>query len=727
MAQAARLTQLARDIMGGWANGREANARHALEQHPEIAQRKSLAVELAYEEFCRRRAAGENVERKGFCAQFPQFQASLLRRLEVDEFFEGQGSFTLGDGCLVRWPELGEEVLCYRLVEKLGEGAIGRVYRAEDLSLSQRPVVIKLSAVGLREAETLSKLEHPHVVPVYAADIDPAWGLTCLCMPYLGRMTLQDWLDELLRCDALPDRMTPLFDNLVGSGILPASGEPDEGLHRSELVEGTLRWSLQLAQALAHTHARQIYHLDLKPSNVLVTHRLSVMLLDFNLSVAGEMAASTLGGTLPYMSPEQLESLFLPESSARPKIDGRADLFSLGVLLYQLLTRRLPFELSDHGGDPLAAAIELRELQARPRVPLREINPSIDEDVGALIDQCLAEDRSARPVSAAAFGDAVQAILDQWGTAARWVRKHRRWFLSGAAASVVGLAMGGAALAAREPEQRRVRREAWEHFQGGENDAALERFNRLIALDDNDHDAWFGRGLTRLRLRDGTNVIDDFFQASRLQADGRYHAYAGYCLAHAPNWPAALKLLQQAVDAGFSTAEVWNDIGFCAERTSSWSIADAAFRRASLIDPHLAAPWHNQIRMRLRNIQSLAPLSPEQAAKLIEQAVTLDPRSADLAYDSICLLLKSFPEQASADRILELCTAAIANGCTFDRLSRIPFLGPLARDPRFLRLKDASAGAYHPTVLLLDPQGDEQITWQVAKLHQLVPAGSSRS
>ena len=91
-------------------------------------------------------------------------------------------------------PEVGETIAGFRLVEELGRGSFARVFRAEERHLADRPVAMKVTRTGSREPQTLARLQHTHIVPVYSYRTDPATGLHLLCMPYLGRLTLaQCW------------------------------------------------------------------------------------------------------------------------------------------------------------------------------------------------------------------------------------------------------------------------------------------------------------------------------------------------------------------------------------------------------------------------------------------------------------------------------------------------------------------------------------------------------
>ena len=93
-------------------------------------------------------------------------------------------------------PEAGQTIVGFRLVEELGRGAFARVYLAEEQHLADRPVALKVMRTGSREPQTLARLQHTHIVPVYSYRTDPATGLHLLCMPYLGRITLLQVLDH---------------------------------------------------------------------------------------------------------------------------------------------------------------------------------------------------------------------------------------------------------------------------------------------------------------------------------------------------------------------------------------------------------------------------------------------------------------------------------------------------------------------------------------------------
>src|SRR5207247_3990759 len=127
------------------------------------------------------------------------------------------------------------------------------------------------------------------------------------------------------------------------SSVPPATLKRLEGF---TYVEAVVWLGCCLADGLAHAHERGILHRDLKPANVLLTDDGQPMLLDFNLSedvkLRGSVAAARMGGTLPYMAPEQLQAF---QDQRRVSFDGRSDIYALGVLLFELLTGRHPFTI----------------------------------------------------------------------------------------------------------------------------------------------------------------------------------------------------------------------------------------------------------------------------------------------------------------------------------------------------------------------------------------------
>jgi serine/threonine protein kinase/WD40 repeat protein len=262
----------------------------------------------------------------------------------------------------------------YDILEEIGRGGMGVVYRAFDRTL-HRVVALKLMAPELavsatarerfkRESIAIAAVSHDHVVTIHG--VGEFSGLPYLVMQYVPGLSLQQRLDE--------------------GGPLP--------------VKEVLRIGMQTALGLAAAHAQGIVHRDVKPANVLLENGLQrVKITDFGLARAGDDASLTqsgvLTGTPQYMSPEQ--------ALAEP-VDYRSDLFSLGSVLYTLCTGRPPFR----AGGPLAVLKRVAEDTPRP---IREINPEVPEGLEAIVNRLMEKHPIDRFQSAAEVARLLEAHL----------------------------------------------------------------------------------------------------------------------------------------------------------------------------------------------------------------------------------------------------------------------------------------------------------------------------
>jgi len=274
----------------------------------------------------------------------------------------------------------------YELLSVLGQGGFARVYRAKDRRLDRLVAikVIRPDVMGTKEfvdsfrneSIALAKLRHPGIVPIY--DIRERGGLIYYVMPLVQGTTLEARMGRT--------RLPPLESRRILS---------------------------ELADALAAAHRGKMMHLDIKPANVFLEGELQkVLLMDFGLAKAltDEVEESTAGpvvGTPEYMSPEQARGL--------PEIDFRADIYSLGIIGYRMLTGRPPFRGRD-AADTLA-----KQINEAP-VPLRELNPTIPKGLADAIMRCLQKDPWERFPNALDLRGALEAVTFFSGSGAMAAR-----------------------------------------------------------------------------------------------------------------------------------------------------------------------------------------------------------------------------------------------------------------------------------------------------------------
>ena len=270
----------------------------------------------------------------------------------------------------------------YEVLDEIGHGAMGTVWRARD-PLIERTVAIKTVAIAklrqddadaetrfLREAQSAGRLSHPNIVTIF--DVGETDELAYIAMEYLPGATLRD---------------------VMNNGPMP--------------LDLALDTTLQMAEALAFAHEHGVIHRDVKPANVVVTGRNGrIKLTDFgiaHLTNSGHTLAGQMLGSPRYMSPEQ---------AMGREVDGRSDIFSLGAVLYEMLTGQYAFD-----GDSLPSIVY--RVIHEPPVPASTLRPNLHTELIDLLSRMLHKDPHARP-------DARTLVHDLQTLAADMARKPEK-------------------------------------------------------------------------------------------------------------------------------------------------------------------------------------------------------------------------------------------------------------------------------------------------------------
>jgi hypothetical protein len=425
-------------------------------------------------------------------------------------------------------------------------------------------------------------------------------------MPYRGAATLHDLLDAAYpRANSSPPEGAEVIGKVAWEGVQSRDPMPEPEAVSTPLTQGSFsqgvrRLALELAQGLAFLHRRQIVHRDLKPSNILLTPSGRPLLLDFNLAADARRAAPRLGGTLPYMAPEQLQALAAPDADTSA-IGPRSDLFSLGVILYELLTGRQPFGPVPVGGIPEEQAPGLLERQRSGIVPLRKLNPRCDPVLATVVERCLSFDLEKRPRGA---DEVVRALRPP----RPWVSRTTWTWAAAMLAMVLGAAwMGKFLLAPTEKDQ------GLELLREG--DAATNKM---------DADRAYVKASNQLDL------------AEKKAQDAETAALYAYALARQRNHDAAIRWWDVAESRGMRTAELYSNRAYSLMQVAEtkagyWERASRDLEKALELDPNLPAARYNKAMLNLRASKDLSKERLKAVARLVSEAPPVPQLSADAA------------------------------------------------------------------------------------------------
>ena len=408
------------------------------------------------------------------------------------------------------FPKVGDAAFGFQLQSELGRGAFARVFLAKETELGGRAVAVKISAIEGSEPKTLAQMQHPHIVPIYSVREDVRTGLRVVCMPYYGGASLADvaaamWarhpvpttgnqlVEALERIQSRPPREVAGEDFFVQTPSHFGSWNPLEVM-RKESYSRTIIWiAARLAEGLQHAHQRKVLHRDIKPANVLIGSDGQPMLLDFNLAQDQTANASraVLGGTIAYMSPEHLRAMARRLPSLTSQVDHRADIYSLGMVLHEMLIGTRAFEKS---GSRSIMPLQIEAMAAvRSKAPpsLRATRPDLSWGIDSIVRTCLEPNPEDRYQQAEDLAEDLRRLFDHRPLkfarehslveqAVKWTRRNPRT----TALSIV-FSVAFTALVAVSPALARVRGQM------------ADQHTRIKLAETADHKRQFDEGVIR--------------------------------------------------------------------------------------------------------------------------------------------------------------------------------------------------------------------------------------
>lgn len=327
--------------------------------------------------------------------------------------------------------EIGQRIDDFDLLTSLGSGAFARVFLARQRSL-QRLVAVKISADHGTEPQTLAQLDHDYIVRVFDQRLisgirtESGRRLRLLYMQFLPGGTLLGVL-RWVRATPIAERSGQLLLDAVDAAM-EEKGEirPTDSSVRDEIAgldwpEAVAWLGRRVAEALDYADGHGVLHRDVKPANILLTAEAVPKLADFNISFSRNLEDASpvayFGGSLSYMSPEQLEACHPGHANSAADLDTRADIFSLGVVLWELLTGAKPFDDSTagpggHGDRTTLEAMLNRRRGGVDTAALERVPVDCPAALRRVLLTCLAPDRDQRWASGSILAKQLEMCLD---------------------------------------------------------------------------------------------------------------------------------------------------------------------------------------------------------------------------------------------------------------------------------------------------------------------------
>lgn len=409
-----------------------------------ILKEPEIPVDLLYEEYHLRRQNGFEVDPEEYISFIPTANPQVRQLFDLDHAYSTTKMFNHSPHQTFQQFQPGDTVDDFELLTLLGKGAFAKVYQARQNSM-QRIVALKVSEDSSDEPQTLAQLDHDNIVRVFDQRLLADQKIRLLYMQYLPGGTLHAVV-EIVRKTAPDERSGRILINALDQSLdLRGESRPAESITYQQFQ--SLSWSeticwlgIRLAQALDYAHHKGVLHRDIKPANVLLTAEGIPKLADFNISFSSHLSSTTpaayFGGSLAYMSPEQLEAYDPTDARLPESLDERSDLYSLGLMLAELLTGTRPFQdpsTQSNWSDLLKQMIQQRKTGISLAASPQHLPADCPEHLVSVLQKCLAPDPADRWRSGAELASQLELCLNPraqqilFPSSKSWFAKLKGW------------------------------------------------------------------------------------------------------------------------------------------------------------------------------------------------------------------------------------------------------------------------------------------------------------
>jgi serine/threonine protein kinase len=653
---------MASEVIWAWPENEPIRVERALELYPELAECNRAMLEIAIEEFADRRNSTDEVSATSFADQFPEFRTELMDALVVDQFLSEHAEW-FDDVLLtnhspeeIEWPKLGEQIAGFRLVDNLGSGGFSRVYLAEDLAYPERLVAVKFCSNETHEAKALANLNHNAIGVVYSVTPVPERNLSAICMAFKTRTTLHRIIRKVWS-NKRPSKARLVWNEVSTANKLDTTKAPEWS--KQSLVAWVTDVAAELARGLSASHELDIIHCDMKPSNIMIDRDGRPTLVDFNVAFQKDAKTSpgNIGGTLPYMSPEQIRAF---AGQGYSDVGPLTDVYGLGATMYELLTGRMPFGPAPTAEDGIRSLLEMRKIKPRP---IRDFNSSVDPDLERLVLSCLAYEMSARPVSAKVVADELDFIRKRaivQGMPTEWWLNRRS--VATAAAAVILLAvalapsgnerdggLGDQEANAQLPHPHAIAvdlvEQGYKALAQGDADDAIELFEQAKVHDPRHEGGQLGYIRALIATRDFQDASDELSRLNQGKSIAELEALRAYCTGLLKKYELAISISQNVQARGFATPEVVSNHSFFLSGTLKSTHKQGAVQFAKQALQQMGRPSKANLVMALALMRS-DPLGRTVDPQLVKQLIADTPDSAE-KYNLMALsnLLFSFKQE----------------------------------------------------------------------------------